>query len=415
VKSLNISEFVRAGDLVVVPQGAGEPLTLTEDLVASRHAIGAFRILLGAVRSETFRLEHADIIEFLALGGGGGATRLITHGKCGVLPVHMSDVPALFDTDVLRPDVVVLQLSAKSVDGRHSLGVAGDYIWAAIRRARTVVAEVNSEMPFVFGLDGVELSDLDGYIETSRPLVELLPTELTQTADRIGSQVAGLVPDGACLQIGIGSVPNAVLANLSTHEDLGIHSGVVSDSLVSLMEGGTVNNRLKSIDKGVTVAGALLGTRRLYRFADLNESIQVREVEYTHDVLSFKNLSDFVSINSALEVDLTGQVNAEVLDGRYVGAVGGQVDFVRGARHSAGGRSIIALPASSSGASRIVSRLSSGSITTARSDVDTVVTEHGIAELRSLSVPDRVKAMLAVADPEVRDTLRAEWESYQCV
>jgi acyl-CoA hydrolase len=406
---LDLRDFVRPGDTVLWGQGTGEPRTLTEALVAQRSRLGGVNVFLGASFSDTLKPEHADHLRFVGIGGIGSNAALARAGVLDVLPCHSSALPALIETGRLAVDVVFVQVSPLGVNGRYSLGLVGDYLGPAIARARTVVAEVNDQVPYTLGEGSLHPSDVDHVVHSSRPPVCVPAHPPTPAEEQIGELVAGLVRDGSVIQLGVGKVPHAIANSLMEKHDLGVHSGVVGDWLVDLMKNGVVTNALKPIDAGITVTGALFGTNRLYDFVHENPAIHLRPVSYTHDSAVLRCLDRFVAINSAVEVDLTGQVNAETVNGGHIGTVGGQVDFVRAALASPGGRSIIALPSSARGGmvSRIVPKVSDGVTTTPRSDADLVVTEHGIADLRGQPLGERVKRLIAIADPRFRDELQS--------
>jgi acyl-CoA hydrolase len=303
-------------------------------------------------------------------------------------------------------DVVLVQVSPPDADGRVTLGAAHDALVAAIPRARTVIAEVNVRAPRVRADLTFALDDFDAVVEVDAPLAESRPAAGGEVEARIGDHVAALVPERATLQLGIGAVPDAVLARLADRRGLGFHSGMMSDAVVALIERGAIDDAHKGLDAGLAVTGLLLGTERLFRFVHENPRIAVRRPSYTHGALVHARLRRLFSINTAIEVDLSGQVNAEALGGRPLGMIGGQVEFVRGTRLSEGGRSVIALAstAGASRASRIVATLD-GPVTTPRSDVDCVVTEWGVAALRGRSLAERARALVAIADPAHREAL----------
>ena len=403
----DLSDAIRPGDGVLWSQGTGEPRTLTEAFVRGLPAYPGVELFLGGTFSETLTGADLGATAVTVLGGAGANAALAPAGELAVLPCHVSTVPRLIERDAIGADVVLIQVAPADADGNYNLGVIADYLHEAIARARVVVAEVNERMPRTAGDTLVAAGDIDRLVPSDRPLVAIEPAPPGPVEREIAAHVAGLIADGSTLQVGIGTVPNAILACLRGHRDLGLHSGAVGDELVELIACGAMTNARKQVDTGVAVAGALFGTERLYDFADSNPALAVRSLRHTHDPATIAALGPFVAINGALEVDLTGQVNAETLRGRHVGAVGGQVDFVRAALAAPQGRSIIALPASAAGgsASRIVSRLADGVVTTARSDADVVVTEHGIAELRDCSLPERARRLTAIADPAFRDEL----------
>lgn len=302
--------------------------------------------------------------------------------------------------------MVLAQCAPPDARGRYSLGLADDYLTAAIDVARVVVAEVNDQVPATPGVRHLTDRDIDVVIRTSRPVAESPAAPPTPEMSAIGAHVASIVPDGATLQFGIGSVPEAVLGALGGSNDLGIHSGILTDAAVELIDKGVVTNVHKTTDAGVSVAAVLIGTRRLFAHVHGNNAVALRPIAYTHDPERLAAQHRFVAINSAIEVDLTGQVNAEVAGGRYVGAVGGGGEFLRAATRSDGGLPIIALPATAGARSRIVDRLC-GPVSIARSDAGLVITEFGIADLRGLPLAERRERMLAIAHPDHREGLRA--------
>ncbi|HEX2493068.1 MAG TPA: acetyl-CoA hydrolase/transferase C-terminal domain-containing protein [Steroidobacter sp.] len=261
-------------------------------------------------------------------------------------------------------------------------------------------------MPFTFGDAVLPGSRIDCAVRVSRTPVEVPPAPIGETDLRIAKIVAGYIEDGAVIQVGVGAVPDAILRLLHDRRDLGVHSGMIGDGLVDLVEAGVVTNAVKPIDPGVSITGALIGTRRLYEFADRNPKIGMRSCAYTHNASLLSRLPKLTTINSALEVDLTGQVNAEQSGSQYLGGTGGQVDFVRGGARSPGGRAIIALPATARGGkvSRIAASLS-GPVTTARSDVDVIVTEFGAAELKGRTLAERARRLIAIAHPNFQEEL----------
>jgi acyl-CoA hydrolase len=408
--ALDLAPIIRPGDTVVWGQGTGEPLTLSEALVAQRHAIGPVTIFLGPMFSETLHPAHADSLTFLSMSAIGTHRRLVEAGVLRIIPCQLSDVEGLFDSGVLKSDVVFLHLSPPDEHGEHSMGLLNDYLKIAMRRARVVVAEINERVPWTYGDAPLDIERVDYAVRTSRAPLEYSSRAPTEVDTTIAARVAELVPDGAVIQIGIGAMPSAILNALHSHRRLGLHSGMISDSVVDLVESGAVTNETKPFDRGMSVAGTLLGTRRLYDFAHRNPALRLMPLSFTHNVELLARIDGFTSLNSAIEVDLTGQVNAEVAGGKYIGAVGGQVDYVRAARRARGGRSIIALPSAARGGtiSRIVASLTAPVVTTARSDVDVVVTEYGAAELRGRSLEERARRLIRIAHPRFREDLERQ-------
>lgn len=402
VPDLDFRDVIRPGDFVVWGQSCAEPVTLTERLLDQRATLGGITCFIGIPAAATVKPEHADHIRFISYCGSGSNRALAAARALEVYPGHYSTLPEF----VSRADVVLVQCAPPDERGRYSLGLADDYLTAAIDGARIVIAEVNDQVPATPGARNLTDRDIDLVVRTSRPVTESRAAPRTPEITAIGAHVASIVPDGATLQFGIGSVPEAVLGALGVRNDLGIHSGIVTDGAVELIDKGVVTNAHKTTDRGVSVAAVMIGTKRLFEHVNRNPAISLRPIGYTHDPERLAAQHRFVAINSAIEVDLTGQVNTEVAGGRYVGAVGGGGEFLRAAARSDGGLPIIALPSTAGSRSRIVDRLS-GPASIARSDVGIVVTEFGIADLRGLPLSERRERMLAIAHPDQRETLRA--------
>jgi acetyl-CoA hydrolase len=398
---LNFADWIRPGDMVAWGQASGEPLSLTEALMAQRHAVGPFKVFTGIALSQTPDPQFTDRVEFHSYHGGASNQRLAAAGQLELLPCHYSQLPTILAGKV---DVLLLNLPPADQAGNFSLGLSHDYVIPLIDSARIVVAESNDQVPWIHGERMIHESEIDVLVETAR-LPVAMPSRAGDAVDQaVAANVAGLIEDGATLQIGIGALPAAILAALGEHRHLGIHSGAIGDAVADLMEAGAVDNSRKAMDPGVTVAGCLLGTRRIWDFSRRNPHISLRSVAYTHDISVLASLDKFTALNTAIEVDLTGQVNAETIDGRYIGAVGGAVDFLRGAQRSHGGLPIVALRARAGGKSKIVARLG-GPVSTARADAGVIVTEHGIADLRGRSIKERVARMIDIAHLEDRDSL----------
>ncbi len=405
---LDLVGYIRPGDTVTWGQAGAEPLALTRALMAQRHAIGGrFRVFLGVAWSDTVHPEYADTIDFCGYCGTGANRALVNAGLLDILPCHYSTFPELLARGEMKIDVLLLQVAPPGPDGKYSLSVAHEYLLPLLSSARVVIAEVNDQAPWTYGECSLDGSELDAVVHTSRPLLNILHAAPSNVELTIARHVAALIDDGATLQFGLGALPEAILSQLADHRDLGVHSGTIGDTVADLVECGVITNARKSVDSGLTVTGMLMGTRRIYDFAHLNESICFRSTAYTHNADVLAGIDHFVALNSAIEVDLTGQINAEVAGGRYIGAVGGALDFLRGARRSKGGLPMIALPSragSSHPVSRIVAQLG-GPVSTPRSDAGVIVTEFGVADLRGLTLRQRVKRMIDIAHPDYRESL----------
>jgi acyl-CoA hydrolase len=404
---LDLARHVRAGDSVLWGQGTAEPLTLSEALVAQRAEIGRIGVFIGPSYSRTLSPEHADTLSLKSYCAIGNNQKLAKAGVLEIIPSHYSGIPGLIANAAIACDVVFLQLAAENENGELSLGLANDYLLDAARRARIVIAEVNDNVPWTHAAGELRELRIDYLLRTSRTLVEMPPVRIGDNERKIAAHAAQFIGDGATLEMGIGSVPDAIVAALADRRGLGIHSGMLGDSVVDLVEAGAVTNANKPFDRGISVAGLLFGSEKLYRWANRNPALKLCPSNYTHGVSVLSRVDKLVAINSAIEVDLTGQVNAEMLGDDYFGAVGGQGDFVRGANLSSGGRSIVALPSTARGesVSRIVTALSSGIVTTPRSDADIIVTEWGAAELRGCSLRERARRIIAIAHPAHRERL----------
>ncbi len=409
--SLDLAAIIRDGDHIVWGQGAGEPATLVEKLLEQRHRIGHASIFLGGVRSRrTLQREHADVLSFTSLGAIGSLRGFARDGLLRIVPCHLSQIPGYFEQGVFPADVVFVQLSEADERGEYSFALGHDFQLAAMKRARTVIAEVNDQVPWTWCDGGVDLSRIDYIVRTSRPPVEIRAQPLGAVEQAIARHVGRYIDDGTTIQIGVGAIPDAVLASVGDRRDLGFHSGLISDRVADLIESGAMTNARKPLNTGIATAGCLVGTRRLHDFTHRNKKVCLFTPAHTHSPLVLGRLGKIVALNSAVEVDLTGQVNAEMAAGAYIGAVGGQVDFVRGVQMAEGGRSIIALPAAArdDAISRIVARLEDGVVTTARSDADIIVTEFGAAELRGQPLAERVRRMLAISHPSHWERLERE-------
>lgn len=402
--SVDFASIVRPGDTVTWGQANAEPLPLTQKLLEQRHGIGAFRVFLGASSFDTCRPEHADCIEFVSYCGTGANRALAKAGALDILPCHYSQFPQMMDSGRFPIDVLLLQLAPPDSQGRYSLSIAHEYLIPALEHARIVVAEVNEQAPWTYGERYLRDDEIDFILPTSRALPETSHGAASAMELAIARHTADLIEDGATIQLGLGALPEALLGCLTDRRNLGIHSGTIGDKVADLMQCGVINNAHKTIDAGKTIAGVIMGGRRIHAFAHHNDAIELRSTRYTHDPDVLASIDRFVAINSAVEVDLSGQINAEIAGGVYVGAVGGALDFLRGARRSRGGVPVIALPSTAGGASRIVASLN-GPVSTPRSDAGIVVTEYGVADLRGLTLRQRRERMLAIAHPDHRGAL----------
>ena len=402
---LDLGQYLRAGDAIVFGQACGEPTTLIEAMIAQGREIGDLSAFIATSFSGIFTPETADSFALSSMGAIGALRSMSKAHKLGIIPCPVGQVAPLIEQGLIGCDVAMVQVSPADADGNHSFGLISDYVQAAVAKARVVIAEVNPQVPYTHG-ELLPASRIDVAVHVDRAPVEVRPAVISATDEAIARHCAEFIGDGAVIQTGVGAVPDAILRLLRDRKDLGVHSGMLGDGLVDLAEAGVLTNARKEIDPGVSINGALIGTRRFYNYAHRNPAVRMVRTDYTHSAAILAQLSRLVTINSVMEVDLTGQANAEQSGDVYVGGTGGQVDFVRAGMRSPGGHSIIALPATAKGGtiSKIVTALS-GSVTTARSEVDIIVTEFGAAQLRGQNLAERARRLVAIAHPDFREEL----------
>jgi acyl-CoA hydrolase len=354
--------------------------------------------------------EMAPHFRHRALFIGPNARAAIAEGRADYVPTFLSDVPRLFDSGLLPLDAVFVNATPPDAHGFCSLGTSVEAMHAAIRAARTVIVQFNHAMPRTLGDSFIHVSQIDLAVECDVPPYEHPVGPIGDVERRIGEYVAELVPDGATLQLGIGAIPAATALALRDKHDLGVHTEMFTDSIVDLVEAGVVTGARKERNRGKLVTAFLMGTKRLYDFVDNNPMVEMRPVDFTNDTHVIRSFSRMVAINSAIEVDLGGQVVADSIGHRLYSGVGGQMDFIRGAGLASEGRAIIALPSMARGGqSRIVASLQEGAgVVTTRAHVRTVVTEWGVAELFGKSLRERAAALIGIAHPDVRDSLADE-------
>jgi acyl-CoA hydrolase len=346
---------------------------------------------------------------------GPNARQAINEGRAEFIPVFLSDIPRLIDSGLLPLDAVFLNVTPPDEHGFCSLGTAVDTMLTAVRCAKTVIVQLNKSMPRTLGDSFVHVSKIDFAVEVDQPPYNHVIGEPNDVERRIGEYVADLIQDEATLQMGIGAIPNAVGQCLDGKKDLGVHTEMFTDVLVDLVERGIVTCEHKEINCGKIVTSFMMGTQRLYKFVDNNPMVEMRPVDYTNDTAVIRRFRRMTAINSAIEVDLTGQVCADSIGHRMYSGVGGQMDFMRGAALAEEGRAIIALPSTAAGGkfSRITIALKEGAgVTTTRSHVRTVVTEFGVAELFGQSLRERAKRLIAISHPDFRDELISYAKQY---
>jgi acyl-CoA hydrolase/GNAT superfamily N-acetyltransferase len=402
---------VRRGTRVFVGSGCAEPTLLVSALAARQEVADVEVLHIMTVGDAPYaRATEAGRFRHNAFFIGPNVREAVAEGTADYTPVFLSEIPALFRSRRLRLDVALVAVSPPDAHGFCSLGVSVDVVKSALECAEVVVAEVNPHMPRTHGASFVHVDDIDFFARSEAPILELPVAIPDETSLRIGRFCATLVPDGATLQLGIGEIPNAVVAALGDKRDLGLHTEMLSENVVDLIESGALTCRRKTLHPGKAVTTFCMGTRRLYEYVHDNPFFEFLPTEFVNDPFVIARNERMISINSALQVDLTGQVCADSIGPRFYSGIGGQVDFIRGAARSKGGRSILALSSTARDGrvSRIVPLLTEGAgVVTTRGDVHTVVTEHGVAELKGRTVRERALALISVAHPDFRGDLLA--------
>ena len=413
-------KLIKSGNRVVFAHAAAEPVRLVEAMVKNASAYRGVEIchMVTLNKGEYSKPEYKDNFTFNGIFISPTTRESLVQGHGHVTPAFFHEVPSLFRKGILEVDVFMVMVSPPNEHGYCSIGVASDYSIQGAKSAKIVLAEVNDQVPVVFGDTFLHVSEIDKFVETSFPLPELgLPT-IGDVEKAIGQNCAELVEDGSTLQLGIGAIPDAVLQFLKDKKELGVHSEMISDGVVDLVEAGVITCSQKAINKGKIIVTFLMGTKRLYNFVDNNPGLELRTVDYTNNPAIIAQNSKLVCINSCIEVDFMGQVVSDSIGIRQFSGVGGQVDFVRGAAMSTDGlgKAIMAMPSvtvkkDGSMISKITPYITHGAaVTTSRNDVDYVITEHGIAPLKGKTLQQRARNLIAIAHPSFRDELKEEFE-----
>lgn len=405
---------IKDGDRVVFGHAVGEPIIFQRTMARMAQQFHnvevAHMVYLGS--GEYLQPGMEDHFRHNALFVGGPARKAIAENRADYTPAFFSDVPHMFRNGELPVDVFAFTCSPPDERGYVSIGLSCDYGWQAAKSAKTVIAEVNPNMPRTFGESFIHVTDIDGFLLSWEPLPEAKPPRITEEDKKIGKYIADLVHDGDCLQLGIGAVPDAVCSFLGDKKNLGLHSEMFSDGVLPLFEKGVINGSCKQRDVGRACVTFLMGSRKLYDFVNNNPMIQMMPVDVCNNPAIISQNDNVFSINSCVQVDLQGQVCAEAIGLKQISGIGGQMDFVRGANLSKGGRSIIALHSTTKdeSESKIVTTITTGGpVTTSRCDVNYIVTEYGVAQLRGQTLRERAKRLIAIAHPKFRAELAEEY------
>lgn len=411
---------IKSGDRVVLAPGAGEAVELMKALVENKENYKDVEIdhMLPIGKCEYAQPGMEKYFKYNSLFVGGGSRDAVNSGRADYTPCFFYEIPRMFKEGYLPVDVALVQLSVPDEHGFCSLGVSNTYMKGALECAKIVIAEINENTPRVLGDCSIHVSDIDYMVKTSYPIPEMKKPNIGEIEKAIGKYCASLVEDGSTLQLGIGAIPDAVLLFLKDKKDLGIHSELISDGVVELAKAGVITNKRKTIHKGKSVVAFFMGTKKLYDYIDDNPMVESYPVDYVNDPRVIMQNYKMVSINSCVEIDLMGQVCAESVGRKQISGVGGQIDFIRGTSMAKDGKSIIAMPstAAKGKVSRIVPLLQTGTpVTTSRNDINYVVTEYGIAQLKGKTLKQRAEALINIAHPKFREELIAAYEeTFKC-
>ena len=402
--------FVESGMRVYIHPGCAEPEALVEALISRAPYVKGVEILhLMTMGSSPYCApDMAESFRHNALFVGGNVREAVNDGRADYTPVFLSEVEALFESGEMPIDVAFIQVSPPDPHGYCSFGVGVECTLTAAKHARHVVAQVNAQMPRTYGDSFIHVNEIDAIVELSRPLCEMKKQPSNAIFDQVGARAASLIEDGSVLQCGIGAIPDAILPNLIDRKDLGVHTEMISDNVIPLIEAGVINGRRKNLKPRKVILGFVLGSRKLFEFIDENPAFEFHPSAYTNDPFRIAMNDRMIAINSAIEIDLTGQVCAESIGSQFYSGFGGQLDVVRGAARSKHGKAIIAMPSTAKDGkiSRIVPRLTYGAgVLTGRGDVHYVVTEYGIAYLHGRTIRQRAESLIQIAHPKFRDEL----------
>lgn len=413
VSAAEAVKVIKSYDRIYIQAAAAAPQELINAMSARHEELRGVEVCHLHTEGEAPYADpkYKDSFHVNSLFIGANVRHTLKAGNGSYTPVFLSEVPNLFKRNILPVDVALIQVSTPDKHGYCSLGVSLEAILAVIDNAKHVIAQINEQMPRVHGEGIIHISELDTFVEVSMPIHEHALAEPTPIENKIGGFIAELIEDRSTLQMGIGSIPNAVLHKLGNHKDLGLHTEMFSDGVIDLILKDVINGNYKGVNAGRALATFLMGSKRLYDYVDDNPFVELRSCNYVNDVSVIRQNPRMVSINSAIQVDLTGQVCADSIGTRLYSGVGGQMDFIRGASLSDGGKAIIAIPSmTEKGISRIVPFLNKGAgVVTTRAHVQYIVTEYGVANLYGKTIKQRVKELVKISHPDHREAIEKEF------
>lgn len=415
MKVCNLEEAVshiKSNDRVYIHSVAAAPQQLIKGMVARKDELRHVEIIHLHTEGEAPYVAEGmqDSFCLKSFFVGPNVRAATQANRADYIPVFLSEVPSLMRKGVLPVNVALIQVAPPDKHGFCSLGISVDATLAAVESADIVIAQINPNMPFTLGDGCIPISKIDYGVEVNDPIPSINPPAMTKEEELIGQHVAGLVEDGATLQMGIGAIPNAVLQSLTNHKNLGIHTEMFSDGVIPLVEKGIITGEAKRVHRGKIVSAFVMGTQKLYDFVNKNPGVMMMDVAHVNDVSVIRKNPKVTAINSAIEIDFTGQVCADSIGTRHYSGVGGQIDFIRGASYSEGGKPIIALPSMTKrGQSKIVPFLKQGAgVVSTRANVHYIATEYGVVNLYGLSLKERAKKLISIAHPDHRETLEKE-------
>lgn len=413
VSAAEAVKVIKSYDRIYIQAAAAAPQELINAMSARHEELRGVEVCHLHTEGEAPYADpkYKDSFHVNSLFIGANVRHTLKAGNGSYTPVFLSEVPNLFKRNILPVDVALIQVSPPDKHGYCSLGVSLEAILAVIDNAKHVIAQINVQMPRVHGEGIIHISELDTFVEVNMPIHEHSLAEPTVIENKIGGFIAELIEDRSTLQMGIGSIPNAVLHKLGNHKDLGLHTEMFSDGVIDLILKDVINGNYKGVNAGRALATFLMGSKRLYDYVDDNPFVELRSCNYVNDVSVIRQNPRMVSINSAIQVDLTGQVCADSIGTRLYSGVGGQMDFIRGASLSEGGKAIIAIPSmTDKGISRIVPFLNKGAgVVTTRAHVQYIVTEYGVANLYGKTIKQRVKELVKISHPDHREAIEKEF------